>query len=243
MKEKTLLLLSILLSFISTLEITPNLKETSYFFKDGLYRLKLGVDGGSPPYTFNFLSIPESWIALDDFLFVPHEQVAMVKKHVIRVEVSDSMGQTISFSTIALTTGEMVKVEEEHYPVDHTFSSDALSVQGNEPALKSSTKNSLLRRQVLETELNQKIDDTLLGLPTLNEFESILSTFNNSYILETITSIRKVNANCISKVAYLQEMLGRIYSTIESKKMELGKVEVFNDEVSLQIEKIEAEVA
>lgn len=58
MKEKTLLLLSILLAFISTLEITPNLKETSYFFKDGLYRLKLGVDGGSPPYTFKFLSIP-----------------------------------------------------------------------------------------------------------------------------------------------------------------------------------------
>ena len=87
-----MLLLVILVTFVSNQPLEPHLKKTQYFFKDGLFRLKLGVRGGFPPYTFNFIYVPESWLTLSDFIFVPSSSVRTVKKHIIRVQVSDSLG-------------------------------------------------------------------------------------------------------------------------------------------------------
>lgn len=71
MTAKILLLVVISVAFVSNQSIEPDLKKTQYFFKDGLFRLKLGVRGGFPPYTFNFINVPESWLTLSDFIFVP----------------------------------------------------------------------------------------------------------------------------------------------------------------------------
>ena len=73
----------------STLKV--NLFGSTVLLKDNVFRVKFGVSGGFPPLIYEYKVIPENWIQIGEFVFIPDSEVKIPKKFVLRLKVSDSL--------------------------------------------------------------------------------------------------------------------------------------------------------
>ena len=101
--------------------LKANLFGSTVILKDGVFRIKLGVDGGFPPLFYEFGVIPEKWIHIGEFIFVPEAEVKVPKKFIIRVKILDSLKNKLDFSVILTADGYSMSVEPVVYAYNHVF--------------------------------------------------------------------------------------------------------------------------
>ena len=52
----------------------------------------------------------------------------------------------------------------------------------------------------------------------MEEIDMFIRNRNQNFLIQTIKRVRELNMECVEKVAYLEEILGRIGSAVELQK-------------------------
>jgi hypothetical protein len=62
----------------------------------------------------------------------------------------------------------------------------------------------------------------------MEEIDIFIKNRNQNFLIQTIKRVRGLNMECVEKVAYLEEILGRIGSAVELQKLQISKLEIFD---------------
>ncbi len=101
------------------------------------------------------------------------------------------------------------------YPYDYNFQSSSSSSSSSSASSGTYVQNSeSLRTEVVNTKILRSEFDVL---PSYGDLDKIIDTADVVLITKTIQSVIQSNLNCLAKMGYLSDFLGKIESYISIK--------------------------
>ena len=127
------------------------------------------------------------------------------------------------------------------YPYEYNFA----TTSGASSSSSSSSSSTYVRNsEPLSTELvsTKTLRSEYSALPSLGDLDKIIDTADIVLITKTIQSVIQSNLNCLAKLGYLSDFLGKIESYISIKGFRAKDLKTIIDEAKIQITTLQGRV-
>lgn len=258
--NKKLILIFVVLIAIGNASMSFNLLSTKYTKASDYWTVDVPIMGGSGNYQCN-CELPTGWLMTNNQFKIPsscstnynYEYVTRCK--VLDLQFGNFIERALAFKCDY--NGYTISEKEYFYGLT-SYSSGSIGTLTGFDALKrlttlASSFTGTLNLGSLSTNLlsgsytgsltgSYTGSNLLSGLPTMFDCDKLI---NDGNIVEIVALIQKVVSStlrCDAKIAYLNDLLGRINSGLSIKKESIAQLQALIDSITVQVQKLLAQI-
>lgn len=221
---RKLLLLGVLMALclIPALAMEFDINNAKYRRGTEFWTVDIPITGFSGEYTLSYENLPTGWSTSGKSLTIPSAVTKINADYPLRVNVRTSSETILSRTLLFKFSGSGLFLGD--YPYDYTFNSNSRnsgSIHSSGSSFSSSsssgsyvTTSEPLTTQVVSTRILRSEFDVL---PSYSDLDKIIDAADVVLITKTIQSVIQSNLNCLAKIGYLSDFLGKIESYIVIK--------------------------
>lgn len=213
---KSILIIAVLLSIfvLPSMGIEFDVNNSKYKRGTDYWTVDVPVINLSGTYTLNFENLPVGWRAQGNSLSIPASVTTYEGNYPLKVSVKTTAGVVLRRTLLFKFSGSGLFLGD--YPYDYNF---AITTSASASNSTSSSGTYVKNSEPLSTDLvsTKTLRSEYSALPTLADLDKIIDTADIVLITKTIQSVIQSNLNCLAKLGYLSDFLGRIESYISIK--------------------------
>lgn len=256
MNKKFILIFVVIIAMANAGDLAFNLGSTKYTKAADYWTVDIPLLGGSGKYQYN-CELPTGWLINSNQFKIPSscstnynfEYVCRCK--VLDLQIGNFIERALSFKC---TTNGYVITDNDYFYGLTSYSSGSIGTVTGLDALKrltnlaSSFSGSFSFGNLNIPTLSGSLvgsytgSSLLSGLPTLFDCDKLI---NDGNIVEIVALIQKVvssNLRCDAKIAYLNDLLGRINAGLSIKKESIAQLQILIDSITTQVQKLLAQI-
>lgn len=181
--------------------------------------------------------MPTGWKANERTLSIPASVTTYEGNYPLKVSVKTTAGVVLRRTLLFKFSGSGLFLGD--YPYDFNFAATSAS------SLSSSSSGTYVKNsEPLSTELvsTKTLRTEYSALPTLADLDKVIDTADVVLITKTIQSVIQSNLNCLAKLGYLSDFLGKIESYIAIKGFRARDLRTIIDEAKAQISVLQGRI-
>ncbi len=258
MNKKLILILVLALAMANATDLAFNLGNTRYTKGSDFWTVDVPCSGGSGSYQYE-CDLPTGWRLESNQFKIPSSCSTNYNyEYVSRCRVKDINLGAILERALAFkcTTSGYVITDKDYFYGQTSFSSGMGTISGMDvlqrlTTLTSSISTSFGSIGSLGTISGLNVLGGLTGsyggvfaaFPSWTDCDNLIK---NGNIVEILALIQKVVSSttlrCEAKVAYLNDLLGRINAALKIKRESIGQIQALIDGLLVQIQKLTAQI-
>jgi hypothetical protein len=197
---------------LPSMAIEFDVNSASYKRANDFWTVDIPVRNISLAYSISYENLPTGWKTQANSLLIPASVTKYEANYPLKVSVKSSAGIVLRRTLLFKLSGSGLFVGD--YPYDYNFqsttsASSSVESTGNYVKNSEPLSTNITSTRTLRTEYND--------LPSLTDLDKIIDTADIVLITKTIQSVISSNLNCLAKLGYLSDFLGKIESYVSIK--------------------------
>lgn len=234
----------LILAFLACLMVLPSMaiqfdvNNSKYKRGTDYWTVDVPVTGISGSYSLSFESLPTGWKADDKALSIPASVTTYEGNYPLKVSVKSTAGVVLRRTLLFKFSGSGLFLGD--YPYEFNFA--ATSASSSSSSLSSGTYVRSSEPMSTEIITTRTLRSEYSTLPSLSDLDKIIDTADIVLITKTIQSVVQSNLNCLAKLGYLSDFLGKIESYIAIKGFRARDLKTIIDEAKAQIAALQGKI-
>lgn len=258
MNKKLILIFVVIIALANASSLGFNLGQVKYTKASDFWTVDVPIIGGSGNYQYN-CELPTGWLVSNNQFKIPSscstnynfEYVSRCR--VLDLQIGNFIERALSFK--CTTTGYIITDNDYFYGLTSYSSGSIGTVTGLDALKRLTTLASSFTGSFSFGNLNSYTgsypgsltgsltgSSLLAGLPTMFDCDKLI---NDGNIVEIVALIQKVvsgTLRCDAKIAYLNDLLGRINAGLSIKKESIAQLQGLIDSITVQVQKLLAQI-
>ncbi len=256
MNKKLIFILVLALALTNAADLSFSLTNTRYTKASDFWTVEVPCSGGSGNYQYS-CDLPTGWSIQNNLFKIPSSCATNYNfEYVSRCRIIDiNLGQILERALcFKVTTGGYVITDQDYFYGQTSYSSGSIGTISGADILK---RLSTLTGSISTTSFGSLgaiggsytggviggitggVSGVFSGLPTWSDCDNLIK---NGNIVEILSLIQKIVSSttlkCSAKVAYLNDLLGRINAGLKIKKESIVQLQALIDGITVQIQKL-----
>jgi hypothetical protein len=244
MKNLSILVVLALAITATHAQMSFDLNSASYQTVSGFWQLGIPVVGGVNPLSYNYQSLPATWLQSGNNLMIPTAATSLGGTWAVKAIVTDSLGNSLQRSLLIKISGGAIYIGDYPYSQTFTFSaSGAATVSPSSSTLLTSSTSAPLSTSSSSSIVNSNVNifgnptstagvislqssgtGSNTALPTNAQLDTLINSGDSVSITQTVQRVISSTLSCTQKTGYLNDFLGRIESYASIKQTEANQL-------------------
>lgn len=242
MKTINLPIILALVIVVTHSQMSFNISAANYQVISGYWQLTIPVSGGVQPCTYNFQTIPATWIQNGNHLNIPLPATTVGGTWATKIIVTDALSNSLQRSLLININGGSIYIGD--FPYNQTFNYSPTGAVTATPSTTtisttssgSSSSSSSSSAPNVNTfgnptsvagviPLKSQGPGVNVVLPTSDQLDALINSGDVVTITQTAQSVIASTLSCTQKASYLYDFLGRIGSYITIKQSQASQIQ------------------
>ncbi len=239
-----LLTLCVCILVLPSLSIEFDVDNSKYKRGTDFWTVEIPVKDASGAYSIIYENLPTGWKAQGNSLTIPASVTTYEGNYPLKCSVRSAAGVILRRTLLFKFSGSGLYLGD--YPYDYNFqlTTSASSSSSSSSSSTTSAGTYVKSSEPLSTDLvsTKTLRSEYSALPSYADLDKIIDTADIFLITKTIQSVVQSNLNCLAKMGYLSDFLGKIESYISIKGFRAKDLKTIIEEAKTQISLFQSKI-